>query len=157
MQRQQTRDTAPELAVRRLLHRAGLRYRVDAPPLPGMRRRADVVFRPSQVALFVDGCFWHGCPRHGGRAPQANPNYWTSKLQRNQQRDADTDRRLRAAGWAVVRAWEHEDPAAIAQLAAHLVAERRPGSRQPSCPAPNPPSDRAAPDGRGRDAAAPGA
>src|SRR5579875_2994608 len=62
MQLQRTRDTAPELAIRRLLHARGLRYRVDVSPLPGLRRRADIVFGPAKVAVFVDGCFWHGCP-----------------------------------------------------------------------------------------------
>ncbi len=109
MQRQQTRDTAPELALRRALHAAGLRYRVDVAPLPGLRRRADLVFRSAQVAVFVDGCFWHGCPQHGRRTPHANPEYWTDKVRRNRERDADTDQRLRETGWLPVRLWEHED------------------------------------------------
>lgn len=100
MQLQPTRDTAPELAVRRLLHAAGLRYRVDVAPLPGMRRRADVVFRRARVALFIDGCFWHGCPEHGSRRTTANTSYWSAKVERNQARDRDTDERLRDAGWA---------------------------------------------------------
>lgn len=107
MQTQRTRDTAPELAVRRLLHAAGLRYRVDRPPLPGLRRRADIVFGPARVAVYVDGCFWHGCPEHG-TLPRANSEYWQKKLQRNRMRDVETDRRLMDAGWSVVRVWEHE-------------------------------------------------
>jgi DNA mismatch endonuclease, patch repair protein len=125
MQRQQTRDTAPELAVRRLLHRAGLRYRVDAPPLPGMRRRADVVFRPSRVALFVDGCFWHGCPEHGSRATHANTGYWAQKAARNQERDRTTDEALAQAGWLAVRVWEHEEPELVAARVAEAVVRRR--------------------------------
>jgi DNA mismatch endonuclease (patch repair protein) len=104
MQRQQTRDTQPELAVRRLLHSAGLRYRVDVAPLESLRRRADVVFGPAKVALFVDGCFWHGCPAHGARPTKANERYWREKVERNQARDRDTDARLAAAGWTAIRA-----------------------------------------------------
>lgn len=125
MQRQTTRDTAPELAVRRLLHAAGFRYRVDAAPLPGLRRRADVVFRPARVALFVDGCFWHGCPEHGQRTTRANTDYWHGKVARNQARDLDTNRLLEQADWLALRAWEHEDPAAVAHRVAHAVRRRR--------------------------------
>jgi DNA mismatch endonuclease, patch repair protein len=124
MQRQRTRDTAPELQLRRALHAAGLRYRVDAPPLPGLRRRADLVFRPAKVAVFVDGCFWHGCPQHGGRTPHANPAYWTQKMRRNRERDADTDRRLHDAGWLVLRIWEHEDISEAAAAVAEAVRGR---------------------------------
>ncbi|MCV7170812.1 very short patch repair endonuclease [Mycobacterium manitobense] len=123
MQRQQTRDTAPELAVRRLIHAAGLRYRVDVAPLTAMRRRADVVFGPARVALFVDGCFWHGCPVHGSRRTTANSDYWAEKIERNQRRDRDTDQQLRAAGWLPLRFWEHEVPEDVA--AAVVAAVRR--------------------------------
>jgi len=123
MQLQRTRDTRPELAVRRLLHSAGLRYRVDRAPLPGLRRRADVVFGPAKVALYVDGCFWHGCPQHP-RTARANSAYWQSKLAANRARDADTDRQLAAAGWLVLRVWEHEDPAAVAARVVVAVSER---------------------------------
>jgi DNA mismatch endonuclease (patch repair protein) len=125
MQAQRTRDTAPELAVRRLLHHAGLRYRVDRPPLPGLRRRADIVFGPARVAVYIDGCFWHGCPQHGNQ-PRANSGYWDAKLAGNRQRDVDTDRRLADAGWHVVRAWEHEPPQAVARRVQQVVASRRP-------------------------------
>src|SRR4051794_36134828 len=81
MQRQRTRDTAPEIALRSELHRRGLRYRVDAAPLPELRRRADVVFRSARLAVFVDGCFWHGCPDHGVQ-PRANAEWWRGKLAR---------------------------------------------------------------------------
>lgn len=124
MQRQQTRDTAPELAVRRLLHAAGLRYRVDAAPLKGLRRRADLVFGPAKVAVFVDGCFWHGCPEHGARTPTANPAYWSDKIRRNKERDTDTDARLEAAGWHVIRVWEHEPSVATAERVAAAVRAR---------------------------------
>lgn len=126
MQRQATRNTAPELAVRRLLHAAGLRYRVDIAPLAGLRRRADVVFRTARVAVFVDGCFWHGCPEHGQRGTHANPTYWSRKVTKNQERDRDTDRRLEEAGWTSIRAWEHEQPVAIATKVIAAVKSRRP-------------------------------
>lgn len=121
VQRQPTRDTAPELRLRRALHASGLRYRVDAPPVPGLRRRADIVFGPAKVAVFVDGRFWHGCPHHGARIPHANPGYWTGKVALNRGRDADTDRQLADAGWLSVRVWEHEDVSAAAQRVADTV------------------------------------
>lgn len=114
------RDTKPEVDVRRLLYARGLRYRV-AYPVPGMRRRSiDIAFTKAKVAVFLDGCFWHGCPDHGTR-PKANADWWDVKLRRNATRDADTDRVLRAAGWRVLRFWEHEVPETIAaRIAAAL-------------------------------------
>jgi len=103
------RDTAPELAIRRLLHAAGLRYRVDTRPLPDLNRRADLVFRRAKVAVFIDGCYWHGCPQHGTTA-KTNADYWATKIGRNVTRDRETDLMLTKAGWQVVRLWEHEDP-----------------------------------------------
>ncbi len=111
--------------MRRLIHAAGLRYRVDVAPLKDLRRRADVVFGPARVALFIDGCFWHGCPHHGARPTKANPEYWREKVLRNQARDRDTDARLAASGWVSLRAWEHEDPAEVASRTAELVRLRR--------------------------------
>lgn len=113
MQNTPTRDTPGELALRRLLHRAGLRYRVDYRPVPGIRRKADVVFTKAKVAVFVDGCFWHSCPVHG-TWPKANAAWWRDKLEGNEARDRDTDQRLADAGWTVVRIWEHETPAEAA-------------------------------------------
>lgn len=108
MSRQRRRDTAPEVALRRLLHARGRRFRVDA-ALPGVpRRRADILFSRYRVAVFVDGCFWHSCPVHA-TSPVNNADWWTVKLERNVQRDRDTDRRLAALGWRSVRVWEHED------------------------------------------------
>jgi DNA mismatch endonuclease, patch repair protein len=104
------RDTAPETALRRELHRRGLRYRLERQIVPGTRRRADIVFGPAKVAVFVDGCFWHGCPDHGAHVPTTNQWYWPAKIAGNKRRDADTDMRLREAGWRVIRVWEHEDP-----------------------------------------------
>jgi DNA mismatch endonuclease, patch repair protein len=125
MQVQRTRDTAPEMAVRRLLHAAGLRYRVDRAPLKGVRRRADIVFGPAKVAVFIDGCFWHGCPEHGRPQTNANPEYWSAKMARNRARDEDTDARLIACGWLVVRAWEHEEPERVAANIEAVVRARR--------------------------------
>ena len=119
MTRQRRRDTGPEIAIRRILFGSGLRYRVDA-PLPGMRRRADLLFRSARVAVFVDGCFWHGCPEHGTQ-PKSNAIWWAEKIAANIQRDRDTDRRLTEAGWQVVRVWEHEPAAQAAQRIADLV------------------------------------
>ncbi|WP_137726524.1 very short patch repair endonuclease [Prescottella subtropica] len=124
MQRQQSRDTKPELAVRRLLHRDGLRYRVDTAPLENLRRRADVVFRSARVALFIDGCYWHGCPTHGQRTTTVNGTYWREKIERNRARDRDTDRQLRAAGWLSLRAWEHDDPREVAEMVITEVRSR---------------------------------
>jgi DNA mismatch endonuclease (patch repair protein) len=126
MQLQRTRDTKPELAVRRILHAMGLRYRVDRAPIRGLRRRADIVFGPSRVAVFIDGCFWHGCPEHGNPRPATNSWYWPEKILRNQARDADTDLRLLQHGWAVIRAWEHEPARDTAARVAAAVRGRRP-------------------------------
>jgi DNA mismatch endonuclease (patch repair protein) len=101
------RDTKPELALRRLLHASGCRYRVDFAPILGLRRRADVVFTRQKVAVFVDGCFWHGCPEHA-TYPKANADYWLPKLARNVERDRETNDVLADAGWLVLRFWEHQ-------------------------------------------------
>jgi DNA mismatch endonuclease, patch repair protein len=113
MQGNRSRDTSPELAVRRLLHAAGLRYRVAFRPLPNLRRTADIVFTKPRIAVFIDGCYWHACPRHGTSA-KSNSRYWSAKLAQNVARDADTTARLRDAGWTVLRFWEHEDSAEVA-------------------------------------------
>lgn len=110
MQANRRRDTSPELALRRVLHREGLRYRCDFRiDLPGaVRARPDVVFTRLKVAVFVDGCFWHGCPVHGGR-PSTNAEYWSAKLARNLDRDRLQTSALQDAGWTVIRIWEHEN------------------------------------------------
>jgi DNA mismatch endonuclease (patch repair protein) len=123
MQRQARRDTKPELALRRELHRLGLRYRVDHAVIPGVRRRADVVFARAKVAVYVDGCFWHGCPQHATK-PKANAEWWEDKLSANVARDRDTDERLRVAGWTVVRHWEHEDMSSAARTIRSMMAVR---------------------------------
>ncbi|WP_062528859.1 very short patch repair endonuclease [Demequina rhizosphaerae] len=125
------RDTKPELAVRRLVHTSGLRYRVAATPIKGMRRTADLLFRPTKVAVFIDGCFWHSCPIHA-TSPKAHSDYWLPKLERNRERDAETTSTLEAAGWLVLRFWEHEDPAEVADAIITTVRERRDGIGTPS-------------------------
>lgn len=124
MQSNKRRDTKPELALRRAVHALGLRYRVDAKPLAELRRRADMVFPGTKVAVFLDGCFWHGCPEHHTVA-KANATFWADKVSGNRQRDRDTDARLNAAGWAVVRVWEHENPVEAASRVADVVRARR--------------------------------
>src|SRR4051794_5797828 len=124
MRSNRRRDTSPELAVRRAAHALGLRYRVDARPLPALNRRADLVFTKARVAVFVDGCYWHGCPQHGTKA-RTNADYWASKIARNVQRDAETDRLLTEAGWRCLRFWEHEDPQGVAERIAAVVGGAR--------------------------------
>lgn len=103
----------------------GLRYRVDRPPLEGLRRRADIVFGPTKVAVYIDGCFWHGCPDHGRPETKANPEYWSHKMARNKARDAATDFALTEAGWLVIRAWEHDDPDDVVHRILDAVRTRR--------------------------------
>jgi DNA mismatch endonuclease (patch repair protein) len=124
MERQARRDTKVELAVRRAVWWRGLRYTVDVAPLPGSRRRADLVFTKARVAVFVDGCFWHGCPIHA-TAPKSNAAWWEEKLATNVRRDRDTDARLADAGWLAVRVWEHEDPDEAADRIEGAVRARR--------------------------------
>jgi DNA mismatch endonuclease, patch repair protein len=124
MLRQKRRDTTPEMALRRILHRRGFRYQVDRAVLPNSRRRHDLVFPRARVAVEVHGCFWHSCPDHATR-PKANQQWWATKLARNAARDADTARRLEAVGWQLVVVWEHENPATAADHIAEMVNARR--------------------------------
>lgn len=110
---QRRADTRPELLLRRELHRRGLRYRVNRQVLPGSRRRHDIVFTRARVVVEVRGCFWHACPEHG-TSPKANAEWWATKLNKNVERDRDTERRLADAAWRVTVVWEHEDPLAAA-------------------------------------------
>lgn len=123
MRANRRRDTQPELAVRRLLHSQGYRYRVDFAPLGG-RRRADVVFTRLRIAVFIDGCFWHSCPVHSV-PPKRNCDYWEPKLQRNVERDRETDALLRDAGWQVLRFWEHEQAISVTVAIGEAIAKRR--------------------------------
>lgn len=133
MSRQVSRDTSPELAVRRLLYAQGMRYRLQR-PVPGMSRRTiDIAFPGPRVAVFLDGCFWHSCPQHA-TSPKANSDWWRQKLEKNVRRDAETTERLQQLGWTVMRFWEHEKPEDIAESVAHEVKARRaelgPGTRR---------------------------
>lgn len=118
------KDTSAELALRRELHARGLRYRIQVQVLTKPRRIADVAFSGLRVAVFVDGCFWHGCPQHA-TWPKHNAEFWRTKIVANQRRDRDTDERLRTEGWAVVRAWAHEPPEHVAAMVAGIVENRR--------------------------------
>jgi len=127
MQSNRSRDTSPELEIRSRLHRRGFRYRVSTRPLPELRRTADIVHRPSRVAVFVDGCFWHGCPEHYTK-PRTNHSYWVPKIEANVRRDRDTDAALAAAGWLVIRIWEHDDPDRAVARVVRAISRRRPVS-----------------------------
>lgn len=151
MSRQATRDTAPEMRLRTQLHSLGLRYRVHVRPLPELRRTADIVFPRVRVAVFVDGCFWHSCPAHA-TAPSANGEWWAAKLTKNVERDLDTDRKLTAAGWLVVRVWEHEDPTEASGRVVEAIRGRRPAARVPRMGSP-PIDARSSPTYRRRDEA----
>lgn len=118
------RDTKAELAVRRLVHATGLRYRVNARPEPDLRRTADLLFTRAHVAVFIDGCYWHGCPEHFNM-PATNLDYWSTKIGRNQARDLETTSRLEQKGWLVLRFWEHETPSSVAERIGRIVRARR--------------------------------
>lgn len=117
------RDTKPELRLRKILHARGLRYRVAARPIKGVRRTADVLFTRAKIAVFVDGCFWHGCPQHHTVA-KTNAEFWAEKVAGNRRRDRDTDRLLAEHGWLVIRVWEHEAPEAAADVICAAWTER---------------------------------
>jgi DNA mismatch endonuclease (patch repair protein) len=103
------RDTGPERRLRALLHSYGLRYRVSTRPIAHLRRTADIVFPRARVAVFVDGCYWHGCPDHY-RPATKHSDFWATKIADNRTRDAETTRVLTDEGWTVIRCWEHEEP-----------------------------------------------
>jgi len=118
------RDTGPEKRLRSALFALGLRFRVDRPIRVTAQDRPihpDIVFPRAKLAVFVDGCFWHGCPEHG-TSPRRNSHYWNAKLRLNVERDRRYDALLRDAGWTVVRVWEHDDP----EEAAARIAGLRP-------------------------------
>lgn len=122
MQGNRRTDTGPEMALRRVLHALGLRYRKDRVIQAGaLKVKADVVFPRQRVAVFVDGCYWHGCPEHC-RMPARNANYWNAKIARNRARDERVTRELQAAGWHVLRVWEHENALAAAERVRAFVS-----------------------------------
>ena len=116
--------TAAEELVRAELDRLDLAYAVDQAPIPNLRRRADVVFANERIAVYVDGCFWHGCPTHG-TWPKANADFWREKIEANRRRDSDTNERLAREGWHVMRFWEHDDPVQAARTVAQAVGDAR--------------------------------
>ena len=124
MARTRQKDTAPELRLRRELHRHGLRYRVGHVVLKSPRRVADIAFPGLKIAIFVDGCFWHGCPEHASW-PKQNARFWREKIERNRCRDSDTNERLRALGWQVVRVWEHEPVESVARRIIDMIQIER--------------------------------
>jgi DNA mismatch endonuclease (patch repair protein) len=129
MQATKGRDSRPEVALRKILHARGLRFRVHALVLPSLRRRADVVFPGARIAVYVDGCYWHGCPEHVVW-PRTNLEWWKKKITSTRRRDRDTDRRLIEAGWHVIRVWEHEDPALVADVVETEVRRRAPSQKR---------------------------
>ena len=123
MKKMPRHSTAPEMAVRRELHRRGMRYRVHPECLPG---KPDIVFSKARIAVFIDGCFWHGCPAHG-TMPKNNRDWWRDKIARNTERDAAKDAELASAGWLCLHFWEHEAPESVADAVQELWKSRRSG------------------------------
>jgi DNA mismatch endonuclease (patch repair protein) len=121
MQGNRSRDTRPEIALRSTLHRRGLRFRTGF-AVAGVRCKVDVAFTRARLAIFIDGCFWHGCPEHG-TSPRTNAYYWSRKLESNRARDARIDGALEAAGWRVLRIWEHDDPERAADHVQETLGE----------------------------------
>jgi DNA mismatch endonuclease (patch repair protein) len=105
MARIKLRGTGPEMLLRRALWATGLRYRLKLKvPLPG---KSDIIFPGPKLAVFVDGCFWHGCPLHG-HLPKTREGYWEPKLARIRKRDTEANAKLQTMGWRVLRFWEHQ-------------------------------------------------
>lgn len=118
-------DTTPERRLRSALHALGVRYRLGQVIVAdGRRVRPDIVFKNAGVAVFVDGCFWHGCELHC-RMPSSNKDYWEPKIARNRSRDQRTDEALAAGNWEIIRVWEHDDPEAVAEQVKALIEARR--------------------------------
>ena len=118
-----SRDTKPERAVRSILHQAGLRYRVSFRPESAIRRTADIVFTRHHIAVFIDGCYWHGCPEHFVM-PKSNVEYWKRKIRANRDRDIETTILLTEAGWIVLRFWEHDAPVDVARSIQSALRKR---------------------------------
>lgn len=130
MRLQRERDTGPERAIRSELFRLGFRYGIHRRPLPGLRREADIMFPGSRVAVFIHGCFWHGCPSHLSLA-RTNTAFWSDKIATNRKRDEDTCGRLLMIGWLPMEIWEHEDPHTAAMRIATVVSNRCAGGPRP--------------------------
>ncbi|KAA0115095.1 very short patch repair endonuclease [Mycolicibacterium sp. P9-22] len=128
MSRQRQRGTRAELRVRQALHARGIRFRVDVRLESDLRCRADIAWRALRLAIFIDGCFWHGCPIHATR-PKANQEWWARKLDENVRRDRRTDAELTSRGWTVLRYWEHEEPETVAAVIYRTLSDLRPSGR----------------------------
>ncbi len=129
MQAGKPTDTKPEIELRSaLIASANNDFEVNYKVVEGLRRNADIAFLNEKIAVFVDGCFWHGCPKHG-TWPKANAEFWRAKIERNKERDIDTNNKLRAAGWKVVRVWEHENMAKVAKRILKLLEVRASSQR----------------------------
>lgn len=135
MRAQRTAGTSVELGVRRRLHAKGYRYRVDYRLMADQRFRGDIVWTRDKLVVFLDGCFWHGCPDHGTR-PKSNTAWWASKLDGNRERDARATGLLTDEGWCVLRFWEHEDPDWIVDRIEDVLRRLR-SARGPTRPATN--------------------
>lgn len=121
------RDTKPERQLSSALHALGYRFRRDFPIVIGNARvRPDIVFTRKRVAIFLDGCFWHGCPEHGHK-PSVHQSYWNPKLEKNRARDERNNRLLEQEGWTVLRFWEHEPLAEEVARAQESLGQRRTG------------------------------
>lgn len=121
-------DTSPERRLRSALHGRGVRFRLgQSITTQGRNVRPDIVFKLASVAVFVDGCFWHGCPDHC-RRPASNSEYWTAKIDRNLARDRVIDSALKAEGWTVMRFWEHHDASEAAAIIEQFLRARRPAA-----------------------------
>lgn len=126
MRQQRSQDTGPEIALRRELHRRGLRFRLHRAIVPGTRRRVDIVFGPTRIAVDVRGCYWHGHDHEFQEYERrANLSYWGPKIQGNRVRDADTEERLLAEGWTVRVVWECDDLQRSADEIEDLVRSRQ--------------------------------
>lgn len=117
------KGTKAEQALWEALTELGLSFQRNQRPIPSLRREADVLFRREKVAVFVDGCFWHGCPLHGTQA-KANAGFWERKISRNKERDRETNEILASTGWFVVRIWEHVEPRRAAGRVVDIVRSR---------------------------------
>lgn len=128
MRRMPEYSTGPEMLVRQAIFKSGFRYRVKY-PVPGVPRRTmDIAFPGRRIAIFIDGCFWHGCSEHRS-IPKNNYEWWKAKIDQNRKRDRDTDERLVSAGWSVLRYWEHDPVEKIVQELQDLIKSRPPSKR----------------------------
>jgi DNA (cytosine-5)-methyltransferase 1 len=118
------RDNPAERALRSALHKSGFRFRVHRKLLKGLHRTADIALISLRVAIFLDGCFWHGCPVHA-TWPKTNARWWREKIETNRRRDRDTDQKLKAGSWSVIRVWEHESPEVAVRRMLRVLRPRR--------------------------------